>query len=120
MDSAGHFLFYTRLDTRTRWLMLSACSLANRSSVREIHLIQFCGSPSHFGLTIADLCSCSRLVESRVNNFFSPDLLSSSLWTGSEVFVSFIKIAINRPHAFFGRLVIAIVDYCSGHSAEHR
>ena len=75
-------------------------------------------------LLISDLPSrifaVVRLVERRVNNFFSPDLLSGSLWTSSEVFVSFIEIAVNRQHAFFGRLVIAIVDYCSGHTAEHR
>jgi hypothetical protein len=65
-------------------------------------------------LLISDLPSrifaVVRLVESRVNNFFSQDLFSSSLWTGSEVFVSFIEIAINCQHAFFGRLVIAIVE----------
>ena len=33
----------------------------------------------------------ARLVERRVNNFFFPDLVSSSLWTGSEVFVSFMS-----------------------------
>ena len=73
-----------------------------------------------YALLISDLRSrifavvC--LIETRVNNFFSPDLVSSSLWMGSEVFVSFIEIAVNRQHAFFGRLVIAIVDYCSGHT----
>jgi hypothetical protein len=83
------------------------------------HLIQLRGS-----LLISDLPSwifaVVRLVERRANNFLSPDLLSSSLWTSSEVFVSFIEIPINRQHAFFCRLVIAIVDCCPGHAAEHR
>ena len=60
-----------------------------------------------------------RLVERRGNNLFSQFFFPARFGRVLGVFFSFIEIAINRQHAFFGRLVIAIVSYCSGHTAEH-
>ncbi|MFM8717092.1 MAG: hypothetical protein ACKOF3_10005 [Spartobacteria bacterium] len=53
------------------------------------------------------------------NNFFSPDFVTRTHGAFSEVLVSFEKITINGRHAFFGALVVAVMDNCSGHPAKN-